>query len=969
MKKLLSLLMALMICLGVFTLVGGVHTVKAAEDDIASGTSGTCSWVIDKDGVFTIRPTDGVSGKMGSWSGSVGYSPWYQKRSQVTKIVIEKGVIGAPSMPGLFYEMSNCEEIVGLENLDTSNMTRMDFMFSNCSKLTSIDVSSFDTSNVVDMTGMFRDCSSLVELDLSLLDTTNVTNIGRFLSGCTKLKRLDISGLDLSNVISYYSTYENLNSLQEIKLGKSPFRGKNNVTILFNPPVPSGECYTGKWIHKDKVYGPYTSTQLRDNYTSEMEGTWVWELKPCAILSDDGTLSFIRPTYDSVYTPNSIGTVKSISGGEYSGRIYLVNETSTSSNRTWTSIASQVRKVNFVDEIKPRSTYSWFADFSNCTEMDITKLNTSDVISMGLMFDNCAALTSLDVSNFDVSNVTNLANVFRGCSKLKFLDVSRWNTSKVTTMNGVFNKCYELDGIDVSKWDVSKTTTLAYVFCDCIGLKSIDVSHWNTTSCKDMNHLFTNCHQLKTLDLKSFDTSKVTTFDAFLWMNDWYDPQLTSLDLSTWDTHVCSNFTGMFYNLKNLEFLDISGFNTQNSNRLGKMFDLCSSLKKVNLGDEYRFNGNNYSGGVAKAILPTPSSNAPFTGKWIREDKAYGPYTPAELRDNYTPVMAGTWVWELAPVEYRLSFEAGENGTGSMAPVNAPAKEDFTLPANQFVAFGYEFDHWDDGNRHTYSDEATIPANTYAADTKVTLTAVWKKRDTSLNWNGNEATFSIRAGEQAVLDNIPAGTSYQVYELTPDGWVLVQQENSSGVIEALEESAAAFWNKYQPGVTTVQFSGLKNLDGRPAEAGKFTFELYEGDTLVDTATTQDGGFIQFKVIEYDAAGDHVYTIREVDPNDDTIDYDMHEETVEVSVTDNGNGTLSSEVTYDNDGIVFSNATRPGTLRITKDAINGTSANANDEFTIEIEFRNESGMPINDNVYWYVEGEAMTPSEISGGNQE
>ena len=144
--------------------------------------------------------------------------------------------------------------------------------------------------------------------------------------------------------------------------------------------------------------------------------------------------------------------------------------------------------------------------------------------------------------------------------------------------------------------------------------------------------------------------------------------------------------------------------------------------------------------------------------------------------------------------------------------------------------------------------------------------------------------------------------------------------------------------------------------------------MYEGDTLVDTATTQDGGFIQFKVIEYDAVGDHVYTIREVDPNDDSIDYDTHEEIVEVSVTDNGDGTLSSEVTYDDDGIVFSNATRPGTLRITKNAMNRTSQNANDEFTIEIEFRNESGMPINDNIYWYIEGlnvsegESVVPEE-------
>ena len=32
--------------------------------DIASGTCGTCSWVIDSEGVLTISPTDGVSGTL-----------------------------------------------------------------------------------------------------------------------------------------------------------------------------------------------------------------------------------------------------------------------------------------------------------------------------------------------------------------------------------------------------------------------------------------------------------------------------------------------------------------------------------------------------------------------------------------------------------------------------------------------------------------------------------------------------------------------------------------------------------------------------------------------------------------------------------------------------------------------------------------------------------------------------------------
>ena len=639
--------------------------------------------------------------------------------------------------------------------------------------------------------------------------------------------------------------------------------------------------------------------------------------------------------------------------------------------------------------------------FDNCRHLkslNFGQWNTSKVYSMASMFYGCSALESLDITSFDTSHVSDMSSMFAGCESLQAIDLSHFSTNAALKLNALFSMCKSLTSIDVSTFDTRMASTMEYMFQSCSSLKSLDISNFDTSRCtsalgmfrqcsgltelklpnfvalKNMGYMFEGCSSLTQLDVSKIDTKNVTYFyqtftrcssltelDVSNWNMEKAEnffgmfngcESITSLDLSNWKTdNLRDGMTYMFMNCKSLESLDISNFNTSlRSISFYDTFTNCDSLKRVVLGDSFSFIplGSGYSG-----LLPTPPSET-TTGKWIREDGIYGPYTPEELRDNYTSEMAGTWVWELAPTEYTLSFAAGENGTGAMAPVNGPAEEDFILPANQFVAFGYEFDHWDDGNGHAYADKGTIPANTYQADQKVTLTAVFKKRDTRLNWDGNEATFSIRGGEQAVLDNIPAGTSYQVYELTPDGWVLVQQENASGVIEALEESAASFWNKYQPGVTTVQFSGLKNLDGRPADAGKFTFELYEGETLVDTATTQDGGFIQFKVIEYDAAGDHVYTIREVDPNDDSVDYDTHEETVEVSVTDNGDGTLSSEVTYDDDGIVFSNTTRPGTLRITKNATNGTDANADDKFTIEIEFRNESGMPINDNVYWYIE---------------
>ena len=50
----------------------------------------------------------------------------------------------------------------------------MNWMFSYCKNLKSLDLSGWDTSNVKDMSGMFYDCKRLKSLNLSGWDTSNV---------------------------------------------------------------------------------------------------------------------------------------------------------------------------------------------------------------------------------------------------------------------------------------------------------------------------------------------------------------------------------------------------------------------------------------------------------------------------------------------------------------------------------------------------------------------------------------------------------------------------------------------------------------------------------------------------------------------------------------------------------------------------------------------------------------------------
>ncbi|MDO4869693.1 MAG: FctA domain-containing protein [Bacillota bacterium] len=227
--------------------------------------------------------------------------------------------------------------------------------------------------------------------------------------------------------------------------------------------------------------------------------------------------------------------------------------------------------------------------------------------------------------------------------------------------------------------------------------------------------------------------------------------------------------------------------------------------------------------------------------------------------------------------------------------------------------------------------------------------------------DGTSATFTteLTGGQTKTFEGIPTGTAYQIYEEAEDGWLLIEQDNVSGSIEPKAVAEATFNNKYQPGVTTAQFNGVKTLDGQAVDAGTFNFVLKEmvggKQEVLQTKPTLAGGFVQFDAIQYEKedVGVHLYTIEEVDPNIDTIDYDMHVEEVSVIVRENPDGTLTSEVVQDEDGIKFENKTRPGMLKLTKNA-QTTEINEDTEFKFRITFTNDSGMPIDKDIYWYKE---------------
>ena len=97
-----------------------------------------------------------------------------------------------------FYNASQLTSIVGIEYLNTEMVVNMSWMFYNCWRLTSLDVSHFNTSNVGNMEFMFAGCGGITNLDVSRFNTSKVTSM-QFMFASVRSK-LDLRHFDTSNV-------------------------------------------------------------------------------------------------------------------------------------------------------------------------------------------------------------------------------------------------------------------------------------------------------------------------------------------------------------------------------------------------------------------------------------------------------------------------------------------------------------------------------------------------------------------------------------------------------------------------------------------------------------------------------------------------------------------------------------------------------------------------------------------------
>ena len=212
-----------------------------------------------------------------------------------------------------------------------------------------------------------------------------------------------------------------------------------------------------------------------------------------------------------------------------------------------------------------------------------------------------------------------------------------------------------------------------------------------------------------------------------------------------------------------------------------------------------------------------------------------------------------------------------------------------------------------------------------------------------------EHTYILREAKGAEGNGI-------TYDSTTYTIVTTVTDDGNGKLTVKHElqgaSEAKFNNSYKPNPdefsVTDEIKANKVLTGRDLKEGEFSFELVEGEgkdaKVVASGKNAADGKITMSAVKYDKAGTHTYTLREV--NGGTISkgitYSDTKYTIETTITDNGDGTLSAThaLKDDAEAATFENTYSVTPLETELDfglskAIDGRDWTDGDEFSFTI----------------------------------
>ena len=143
---------------------------------------------------------------------------WMKQSLGITKVVFDTSFANArpTSCYKWFWWCGNLNQVEGIKNLNTKEVTDMADMFCECKDLSSLDVSGFNTEKVTDMSGMFYECISLKLLDVAKFNTANVKSMSNMFYRCYNLDLLNVTNFNTENVTNMQGMFYSCSALTTI---------------------------------------------------------------------------------------------------------------------------------------------------------------------------------------------------------------------------------------------------------------------------------------------------------------------------------------------------------------------------------------------------------------------------------------------------------------------------------------------------------------------------------------------------------------------------------------------------------------------------------------------------------------------------------------------------------------------------------------------------------------------------------
>lgn len=524
-----------------------------------------------------------------------------------------------------------------LDYLNTSEVEYMNSMFTKCTSLETLDLSSFNTekvtdmqtmfegstnlrtinlpkgfigSNVTDLNGMFRGCVSLTELDLSGSNAEKVKKMGSMFYGCVALSNLNLSGFKTGSLTEMRYLFSSCQSLESLDLSGFNTENVTSMESMFSQcsslrSLDLSSFNTSKVIGMNLMFFDCTNLESIDlsSFDTENLQKMANMFYSCTKLETLDLSSFATPNMTSmgsafqncknlktIYVTSAFTTDKVTEGSyAFAGCVNLPNfnpaKTSVEMAHTGAGGYLTAATASWVRWDAPTGTLSFHRSATKPVGDNIYELQYGNRQDWN---DHAAEIKKVVFkAGFRDETHTTCANWFNGCTNLTSIEgIENLNTSNVKNMSGMFALCSNLKTLDLSHFNTEKVTTMAQMFYGCTKLHNLNIDNFNTENVSYMNGMFDGCSGLDTLDLSHFNTRYVRK-SGFNYMFNGCS-SLSSLDVSNFTTDKSSmQLDGLFKGCSSLQTLDLSSFSTGGASSVTDMFDGCSVLRTIYVSEDF----------------------------------------------------------------------------------------------------------------------------------------------------------------------------------------------------------------------------------------------------------------------------------------------------------------------------------------------------------------------------------------------